>query len=266
MIFITFFGRIFISLHFCTITMIVIPVMDLLNGQVVQGIGGKRKEYQPIQQSVVVDNAEPLNVANAFHKRLDLNWFYIADLDRIQKTANISLNAEKLMLLTEDKKFTLMVDGGCQTLDDMKKMLELNVNQIIIGTETLASINELRKAVRELGADRIILSLDFNGGKLFANNKRISKLTPLKIAKLAEKLALKAIIVLELQKVGSQTGPISDPLIEIASAVKTIPVFAGGGVRNIEDLLSLKKYNIAGALVATAIHKGTITKNDLSKL
>ena len=62
----------------------VIPVMDLLNGEVVQGKGGRRNEYQPFSDSIISNNPEPISVAKSFNEKLGLDWFYIADLDRIQ--------------------------------------------------------------------------------------------------------------------------------------------------------------------------------------
>ena len=77
----------------------VIPVMDLLNGKVVQGIGGLRNKYQPISDSVITNSPEPHNVALSFSEKLGLNWFYVADLDRIQSTENIEENKKKIKLL-----------------------------------------------------------------------------------------------------------------------------------------------------------------------
>ncbi len=40
----------------------------------------------------------------------------------------------------------------------------------------------------------------------------------------------------------------------------------GGGVRDIQDLLILRDIGAAGALMATAIHRGTISGHDLALL
>ena len=45
---------------------------------------------------------------------------------------------------------------------------------------------------------------------------------------------------------------------------KPANLFAAGGVRNIEDLLALKQLDIAGALVASAIHNGQITADAIT--
>ena len=59
-----------------------IPVMDLLDGRVVQAIKGEREQYKPVK-SVLCDTSEPVDVARAFRDQLGLSEIYIADLDAI---------------------------------------------------------------------------------------------------------------------------------------------------------------------------------------
>src|SRR5687768_11199822 len=60
----------------------VIPVIDLLGGQVVRGIAGQRELYRPIV-SDISPTAMPADVARAFVERFGSDTAYIADLDAI---------------------------------------------------------------------------------------------------------------------------------------------------------------------------------------
>jgi len=244
----------------------VIPVMDLLNGEVVQGKGGRRNEYQPFSDSIISNDPVPLSVANAFYEKLTLDWFYIADLDRIQSTDNTERNKEIIIELTETTDYKISIDAGCKQLEDIEEILSWGVDQVIVGTETLSSLDVLENAAMEFDPQKIILSVDFKGGELLANSEKIRKIKPVEIAEIAGRLGLKAIIVLELQKVGSQTGPLNDSLIEIVENVSTIPIITGGGVRSLQDLIVLKEKGIKGALVATAFHNGNIKREELENL
>ena len=62
--------------------MLAIPVLDVLNGVIVRGVGGRRNEYRPVE-SVLTPSARPLDVARAFRDRLSLTTLYLADLDGI---------------------------------------------------------------------------------------------------------------------------------------------------------------------------------------
>ncbi len=250
--------------------MIIIPVLDLLSGKVVQGIGGQRDSYQPIKDSVITDSIEPVSVVNDIYRELQLDLFYIADLDSIQRKETNSIeednpNYQQIIEIVKNPKIKVMIDCGCRTIEDIKDILSLGVDHVILGTETIDSPLILDQAVEAFGAEKIILSIDFQDGKLVANNERMKEVSPVKLAKHAETLGIHAIIILELQKVGSQSGPLNQQLIDIASQINAIPVYSGGGVRSIQDLVALKEKNIEGALIATAFHKGTIKKEEIGE-
>jgi len=244
----------------------IIPVMDLLNGLVVQGIGGRRNEYQPISNSVISSSAQLLDVAKSYQSKLGLNWFYIADLDRIQVTKNMNINRDKIIDLAKSEQFEIAIDAGCKTVENVIEIADWNVNQIVIGTETLQSLDILSEAADQIGSEKIMLSIDIKSGDLVANSPEIKKLQPNDIAYFADELCLKGLIVIELHKVGSQSGPLNQALLDIVEHTANIPVFAGGGVRNVDDLIDLQNNNISGALVATAFHNGSIGKEDLDKI
>ena len=60
----------------------IIPVIDLMKGEVVQAIRGDRANYRPVQ-SVLTRDAQPLSVARALQDATGCDEFYIADLDAI---------------------------------------------------------------------------------------------------------------------------------------------------------------------------------------
>lgn len=246
-----------------------IPVLDLLDGKVVQGIGGQRAIYQPIKDSVITDSSDPITVMEAIHSKLLLDLFYIADLDSIQRkdTDSIEDNANypQIVEIGKHPQFKIMIDSGCQTIEDIEHVLSLGVDHVILGTETIDSPIILDQAVQAFGPEKIVLSIDFRAGDLLANSERMKEISPLKLAQHAEKLGINAIIILELQKVGSQSGPLNQQLVDIATQINAIPVYTGGGVRSIQDLQILKENNIEGALIATAFHKGTIKKEEIEE-
>ncbi len=246
-----------------------IPVLDLLNKQVVQGIGGQRDIYQPITDSVIVSHAEPLHVLESFYENLALTDFYIADLNQIQwkqeSDEKALQNLAIIKKLSENKKFNILLDGGCQTLADVKQQLALGINFAVLGTETMKSMQFLDEVTSEIDPEKIILSIDLKGGKLLTSSQQLQQTTPLELVKHAENMGIQAVIVLELEKVGSQKGPLNDTLLEIAQKVSSVPVYTGGGVRSIEDIEILQENNISGALIATAFHKGKISRKELDK-
>jgi uncharacterized protein related to proFAR isomerase len=67
---------------------------------------------------------------------------------------------------------------------------------------------------------------------------------------------LREVIVLDLARVGSGAGPDVAAIAEIHAAFPGLQLLAGGGVRDAADLRALARAGAAGALVATALHRG----------
>jgi phosphoribosylformimino-5-aminoimidazole carboxamide ribotide isomerase len=80
---------------------------------------------------------------------------------------------------------------------------------------------------------------------------------PFKIIELLNEYYLDDIIILDLDRVGTSSGVDSQFLSKIAS-ISDHNVLLGGGVRNVEDIEVLEEIGIKGALVATALHNGSI--------
>jgi phosphoribosylformimino-5-aminoimidazole carboxamide ribotide isomerase len=69
-----------------------------------------------------------------------------------------------------------------------------------------------------------------------------------------------------LARVGSGAGPDFDRLAEIRAAAPDRALYAAGGVRGADDLAALNRLGVGGALVASALHDGSLTGADLAKL
>ena len=67
----------------------IIPVLDVMNGQVVRAVGGEREKYQPIL-CPFTGSRKPFDVASALVQMAKANELYVADLDAITKERGIS--------------------------------------------------------------------------------------------------------------------------------------------------------------------------------
>ena len=76
---------------------------------------------------------------------------------------------------------------------------------------------------------------------------------------MAQTMAVREVLVIDLARVGSGAGPPLEAVAELSAALPEAAIFAGGGVRNADDLRALESAGAAGALVATALHEGRLT-------
>ena len=70
-------------------------------------------------------------------------------------------------------------------------------------------------------------------------------------------------IILTLDLVGTGGGPAWSLVEEATSRFPELSIIAGGGVRTPQDLQQLASMNVSGVLIATSLHRGWITPQDL---
>lgn len=237
----------------------VIPVIDILNGEVVHAVRGKRKEYQPLQ-SVLTNSTNPLEVACAF-KEVGFTELYIADLDAI---IDCSTNFEVFNRIVGKTGLSLMVDAGVTSIERAQKALSNGVSKLIIGTETLQSKKFVEQAANIFGSDRVVVSLDLKGDKILVKLGFDGCSDPICLLRDFKQMGVSQIIVLDLTRVGSGEGVNTDFLERVIAEVG-VDVYVGGGVRGIDDLLELRRLGVKGALVATALHSGKISVEELRR-
>lgn len=237
----------------------IIPVIDVLGGIAVHAVRGKRKEYQPLK-SVLCTSADPLNVAASL-KAFGFSKLYIADLDAIVGgQPDFSL----FKRIVDKTGLDVMVDAGITNLETAEKLLKTNVSQLIIGTETLQSINFMTEAVESFGSEKIVVSLDFMGARILSGFELGKLADPVTFLREIEKAGVTQIIVLDLAKVGSGEGVNIDFLREVIGKIK-IKVLVGGGVRDVKDLAELRDLGVFGVLIATSLHSGKISPESLKQ-
>jgi phosphoribosylformimino-5-aminoimidazole carboxamide ribotide isomerase len=112
----------------------------------------------------------------------------------------------------------------------------------------------------------VILSLDLRDGRALSPDPQLAGLPALEAFARLHRAGLREAIVLDLARVGSGAGPDVGLIAEIHGAFPELELLAGGGVRDVEDLRALDAAGAAGALVATALHRGVIGRRELAGL
>ncbi|MDY8108104.1 HisA/HisF-related TIM barrel protein [Fulvimarina sp. 2208YS6-2-32] len=232
-----------------------IPVLDLKEGLVVRGKGGDRESYRPIE-TPLAPSAEPIDVAAGLLEASGATTLYIADLDAIMHGR---AQADVLTcLIATFPTVTFWIDAGFRSLAEahafgVSLRLGEDENRIVpvLGSETLGQLGDLSMsggAGIASGASRSVLSLDFDGAGFRGPSGLLDR----------SDLWPDDIIVMTLAKVGSNAGPDLGRLRQIGANAGSRNVFAAGGVRGPEDLAALQGAGVAGALVASALHGGSL--------
>ncbi len=192
---------------------------------------GERERYRPL--------GDPLALARRFAR----DELYVADLDAI---AGGAVQNEIIAALAREAR--VMVDAGVSEPEHARELLDLGVDRVVVGTETLADADALDHL------PDAVLSVDLRDGRTLSPDPRLAGLPALEALALLHRP--REVIVLDLARVGSGAGPDVALIAEIHAAFPELSLLAGAGVRDADDLRALAGAGAAGALVATALLRG----------
>ena len=240
----------------------IIPVIDLMNGEVVQAIRGDRANYRPVQ-SVLTRDVQPLSVARALQDATGCDEFYIADLDAImggQPQWNV------VREMATGVKAKLSLDAAITDKAKAMKAIEAGAERAIVCSETLQDMDE-SKAIRDaLPAERLLFSIDVVKGRVRSRCPALHDADPLAALDLMARQGWSQFIILTLDLVGTGGGPAWSLVEEASSRFPELSIIAGGGVRTPQELQQLASMNVSGVLIATSLHRGWITPHDLQAM
>ncbi|MDR5761715.1 HisA/HisF-related TIM barrel protein [Caballeronia sp. LZ035] len=234
----------------------VIPVLDLLDGQVVRAVRGERSRYRPIQSSLCA-TSEPVAIARALLAVTGAAVLYVADLGAImQRGSHEAVLAELCDALGGEVEIWL--DAGFTACGPMRACVERIAGLSrassraaivpVFGTETLLDEGALAEA-SACGFEPV-LSLDYRGGRALGAlgaERGESTWWP------------ERVIVMTLDHVGAEAGVDLDTFSAVRALAGERVVIGAGGVRHRDDLALAAQCGASGWLVASALHDGTLS-------
>lgn len=223
----------------------VIPVLDLRGGRVVRARRGERSSYAPIETPLAKGSA-PEAVARGLCEAWPAATLYVADLDAIIDRAPPDL-AALTAIARACPGVALWVDAGFADPEGVAAFLATGLGRPVIGSESQTEAD----VAGRFGACAV-LSLDTRGTE---------RLGP---ADLHDDPSLwpPEVIAMTLTQVGAGQGPDLPALAALQAQAPDRRLYAAGGVRGPDDLRALRAAGIAGALVASALHDGTLSRAD----
>jgi phosphoribosylformimino-5-aminoimidazole carboxamide ribotide isomerase len=228
----------------------VIPVIDVMGGEVVHARRGDRASYRPLE-SPLSPTSDPADVVRGLLAVHPFPTLYVADLDAIRGAGD---NLAALgRIHAELPTLQMWVDNGAADSAALEALIGADLRTPVIGSE---SQRDSTLIARHSGSERVVLSLDFRG-KAFQGPPEI----------LAEpKLWPQRVIVMTLARVGGGAGPDLKRFAALRSIGGGREIYVAGGVRDVADLLALKAAGASGALIATALHERRIVAADLEAM
>ncbi len=233
----------------------IIPVIDLMGGQVVHAKHGLREQYQPIS-SQLTPSSEPLAILEALLKLYPFDTVYIADIDAI---LGVGSHVELIESICETySQLNLWLDSGIRQANARALYMGKQV-KAIVGSENIENLQDYR-AISYACHSQHILSVDFNqaGAMGIPELHDTAHYWP------------DEVICMSLFSVGSAEGIDVERLkkLNAMNSLRNYPsaLYAAGGLRDMNDAKALRELNIKGILVATALHQKKLSTEDIHYL
>ena len=236
----------------------IIPVLDILNSTAVHAIKGERNKYKPLKSELFSYN-DPIEIIETLKQTFGFSDYYMADLDAIIKRhPNLKLLTEILDI----SNIKLMLDPGIVNKEDIIAYSMLKINNLILGLETIESLEIIEDSLKILGQNKVIVSIDMYKSKIISNINSLKDQNLKSVIQMIEKIGVNKIILLDLYRVGQKLGGIPPLFLEIRQYYSG-EIFVGGGIRDIKDILGYMEENFSGVLIATALYDGTLDLEEI---
>jgi len=224
--------------------MLIIPAIDLLNGQAV-------RLHQGDYAQKTVYSADPAALAAGFEK-MGARYLHVVDLDGAKVGSAANLKA--IAAIRARVETPVQVGGGIRDAATVARYLEeLCIDRVILGTVAAEDPDFLGEMIARYGSERIVVGVDVRDGEVAtAGWLRSSGLDYLAFIEQLKGLGVRYIVATDISKDGTLTGP----NWEMVEKIEDVNVIVSGGVSCREDIEKARAYY--GVIVGKAYYEGKV--------
>lgn len=234
--------------------MIIIPAIDLINGEAVrleQGAYDKKTKYF----------SNPVEAAKMFEDA-GLQHLHLVDLDGAKEGETKNLKA--LENIAKETKLKIDFSGGVNNEQRVIEAFSAGADVVSIGSMAIKNTDLFERILLKYGGDKIWLGADVRDKKIATRGWTEQSEVEL-IPYLNHQVGLKYTYVTDISKDGMLSGVNEELYTEILTTVPEIKLIASGGIANMEGINACKKLGVYGVIVGKAIYEGRITLEELKK-
>ena len=245
-----------------------IPVIDLMQGQVVRAVRGNRHAYQPIVSKLCA-SSDPLTVAKIFCEHCATRQLYVADLDALLgQPAQAALLRTLLQALPELELWLDAGFAGAAAADALRADLGTAAERVVpvFGSESLVSRSELERCFARSGRrvspgrSDLAANTDASTDAVLSLDRRDGQRLDAAGCWEASQWWPQRVIVMTLERVGANAGPDLDTLRGVQLKSPATFIVGAGGIRDERDLAQAADAGAGAWLVASALHDARLPR------
>jgi phosphoribosylformimino-5-aminoimidazole carboxamide ribotide isomerase len=218
---------------------VLIPCIDLQNGQAVQLVHGRKRELAV---------ADVFGLLEKFKK---YSWLHVIDLDAAMRTGTNEDLVRKLCgKAKKDFRMKVRVGGGIRTVRQAKEIAGWGAQQIIVGSAAFrkGKVNTrfLKRLTGRLNRKRIIIALDTFRGKITTHGwRRKLSLRPEEVMPQLETFCA-GFLCTDVDREGTMAGGNLQWFRHLRRA-SSHPMIAAGGITTRREIAALEKMGMDAA-------------------
>lgn len=233
--------------------MLVIPAIDLLDGNVVRLHKG---DYDKVKMY----NNNPVEEARKF-KEADFNHIHIVDLNGAKEGKFVNLEHVKKIIDSLD--ISIQTGGGIRSHEDAKMLLDAGISNVICSSMAVKSPEEWLKVLDDYG-ERAILGMDLKDGQVAYSGwlETLDQSLDEFLGPMIER-GLSTILCTDISKDGTLEGPNIKLYKKLSKQFPDTNFIASGGVSDVNDLEVLAEQNQYGVVVGRAYYEGKLSLDEM---
>ncbi|MBE5912968.1 MULTISPECIES: AglZ/HisF2 family acetamidino modification protein [Pseudobutyrivibrio] len=205
----------------------IIPVLLIDDRDLIKTINFKKPTYL----------GDPVNALKIFNRK-GIDEMAVLDISASKK--GLEPDFELLTDMASEAFMPLSYGGGIKTLDQVRKLLAIGYEKVVLNTSLVEDEQLVKDAVALAGSQSVVASIDakvVNGQYkcVICDGTKVIDMSPVELAKHAEELGVGEIFLNSIDRDGMMEGYDIDLVNQVVNAVD-IPVTACGGAGGISDL------------------------------
>ena len=226
--------------------MIAIPAVDLRGSACVQVAADSYDKE-------LIRIPDPVGVALAW-RQYGFNQLHVIDLDAVGGRGN---NSDQIRDILSATDAAVQVGGGIRTKEAVGLLLADGAQRVLIGTRALEDPDWLGETA-SLFPGSIIVAADVRERRVLSHGwTRTHARLVLDLVEELNDLPLAGVMVTAVHKEAAMQGT-DLPLMEDVCEIAEFPVYAAGGLGDINDLRAVADRGVTAAIIGMALYSGAM--------
>jgi phosphoribosylformimino-5-aminoimidazole carboxamide ribotide isomerase len=233
----------------------ILPAIDLRGGRVVrlqQGDFDRESRYPD----------DPVLVAERF-VAVGARWLHVVDLDGARSGTAAHGAVIARIVAAVGERTRIEVAGGLRDERAISVAIDSGAARVVVGTAALQDPSFAGRLVDAHGAARIAVAIDVRDGRAVGHGWRTDAdaIDAVEIINRLADVGVETFEVTATERDGLLEGP-NLGLYERLVLLGRGAIIASGGIATLADVLAVRDFGCAGAIIGRAIHEGRMDLNE----